>query len=181
MKLNRTAVVLLGMLTKGPLSGYDVKRLIQISTSHFWNASYGQIYPEFRRLEQAGLVAASPQEHGRRARTAYALTEAGRRALRDWLVSPGELELQMRDEGLLRLFFADQLEPDEAIALLRRMRALYAARAAELRAVCVPTAEAVAAEDDLRFPLLTAGMGIELYDTLAGWCERTERELAAGA
>jgi DNA-binding PadR family transcriptional regulator len=175
MDLNRTAIVLLGMLTKGPLSGYDVKQLVQVSTRHFWNASYGQIYPELRRLEEAGLVTATSEDRGRRARTTYALTPTGRRALHDWLAAPGELAFELRDEGMLRLFFADQLEPAEARALLRRMGESYRARADELREHSVPVAEA--AQDTLRFPLVTARLGIEFCDTLADWCERAERDV----
>lgn len=174
--LNRTAVVLLGMLTKGPMSGYDVKQLVEISTRYFWNASYGQIYPEFRRLEEAGLVTAAAEDRGRRARTVYALTDEGRRALHDWLAAPGELEVELRDEGVLRLFFADQLAPDEALDLVRRMRATYEGRARELRERSVPVASAP--DTTLRFPLLTAQFGIEFYESLAAWCARAEADLA---
>ncbi len=173
--LNRTAIVLLGMLTKGPMSGYDVKQVVEISTRHFWNASYGRIYPELRRLEEEGMVTAT-EDRGRRARTLYALTDEGRRALHDWLAAPGELEVALRDEGVLKLFFADQLEPAEALDLVRRMRATYEGRVRDLRERSVPAATEL--EPTLRFPLMTAHLGIELYEALAAWCARAERELA---
>ena len=48
----RSAVtpVVLGMLWHGPLSGYDIKRAVERSTASFWRASYGQLYPELKRL-----------------------------------------------------------------------------------------------------------------------------------
>ena len=51
-----TAYVILGMLAWRPMSGYDIKATVDRSTRLFWAASYGQIYPELRRLAEAGLV-----------------------------------------------------------------------------------------------------------------------------
>src|ERR687897_3378928 len=84
MDLSPTAYFILGMLSWRPMSGYDIKSLADHSTRFFWAISYGQIYPELRRLSEAGLVEADEAEGGRR-RTAYRLTAAGRKALRGWL------------------------------------------------------------------------------------------------
>ena len=48
--------VVLGLLADGPRSGYDIKAIVDRSTRFFWAASYGQIYPELRRLEAEGLI-----------------------------------------------------------------------------------------------------------------------------
>ena len=58
--LTPTARVILGMLALGARTGYDIKRAIDLSTRFFWGASYGQIYPELHRLEERGLVRATP-------------------------------------------------------------------------------------------------------------------------
>jgi hypothetical protein len=57
MSLSGTAVVILGLLDLRPRSGYEIKRTVDRSTRYFWSASYGQIYPELRRLAKAGLIA----------------------------------------------------------------------------------------------------------------------------
>ena len=54
MELNPTAYVILGMLGLRPMCGYEIKPLVDNSTRFFWAASYGQIYPELRRLSDAG-------------------------------------------------------------------------------------------------------------------------------
>ena len=54
--LSPTARVILGFLFLGEETGYDIKQVTDRSTRYFWGASYGQIYPELRRLEAAGLV-----------------------------------------------------------------------------------------------------------------------------
>lgn len=172
--LNNTAVVILGLLAGGPKSGYDIKGIVDRSTRFFWGASYGQIYPELRRLEEQALVRGQPLTRGRRGRTEYELTPAGRRALRDWLTSPAEPTHEIRDEGLLRFFFSDALAPAEQIANVRAMRERYQGLADRLRDEIEP----FAAEAPGEFPLLTARFGVELYESLAAWCARTEAELA---
>jgi PadR family transcriptional regulator AphA len=90
MELTPTAKVLLGMLRLGNRTGYEIKQLVDVSTRFFWAASYGQIYPELKRLEERGLVEGEAQPTGGRARTEYRLTPAGERALDAWLASDAE-------------------------------------------------------------------------------------------
>ena len=85
MELSSTAYVILGALAWGPSSGYDVKAVVDRSVRFFWTASYGQIYPELRRLSEAGLVKGTMEPTSGRRRTVYRITAAGRRALEDWL------------------------------------------------------------------------------------------------
>ena len=54
--LTPTGRVILGMIALGKQTGYDIKQFVDKSTRHFWAASYGQIYPELRRLEEQGLI-----------------------------------------------------------------------------------------------------------------------------
>src|SRR3712207_4611407 len=111
MALSGVGRVILGCLQWMPRSGYDVKALIDRSARFFWAASYGQIYPELARLEEQGLVSADAPAGGRRRRI-YKLTKSGRAELRKWLLD-GEAGYELRDEGLLKLFLADCLEPRE--------------------------------------------------------------------
>ena len=106
MELSPTAYVILGMLAWRPMSGYEIKALVDKSTRFFWAASYGQIYPELRRLAEAGLIEGKASPQGGRQRNVYRLTRAGQRELEAWLgVDAGGFET--RDEGLLKLFFAE--------------------------------------------------------------------------
>ncbi len=77
MELSPTAYVILGMLSFGPKSGYEIKGLVDKSTRFFWAASYGQIYPELKRLAAAGLVTGADASQGGRRRTVYELTDEG--------------------------------------------------------------------------------------------------------
>ena len=120
MKLSGTALVILGMLGRRPRSGYDIKQAVDASTRFFWAASYGQLYPELRRLQGAGLVTSEAAPTGGRQRKVHRLTDAGRSALLQWLGAPGG-SIELRDELLLKLFFAD-LAPQTAPVALEALR-----------------------------------------------------------
>ena len=167
--------VILGALRARPRTGYEIKGLVDRSTRFFWAASYGQIYPELRRLEEAGLIAGASVPSGGRKRRAYRLTGTGRAELRDWLLAP-ELVYEMRDEGLLKLFFADELDPDEVLGLVRAMRTQKQAVLDGLRDVEAGLPPHVSGR-----PLDVLDYGIGMHEWIVDWCLRLERRLAAGA
>ena len=171
--LTPTGRVILGMIALGRQTGYDIKQLVDKSTRHFWAASYGQIYPELRRLQDHGLIEGREEPSGARARTVYALTEAGREALRAWLASDAELAYEVRDEGMLKLFFSD-VAPELRLENIRAMRALYERKLAQLRAIASHAATMPAG------PGLTLQLGLELTGAAVAWCEAAERRLAEG-
>src|SRR3954471_24501358 len=105
MKQTAVTPVVLGLLRFGPMSGYDIKSTVDRSTRFFWAASYGQIYPELRKLEQEGLIHGEDTSNGGRGRRVYELTDPGRDALTNWLHG-ATTTIEYRDESLLRLIFA---------------------------------------------------------------------------
>jgi DNA-binding PadR family transcriptional regulator len=174
MELSPTAYVILGMLRHQPRSGYEIKQIVDHSTRFFWAASYGQIYPELRSLAKAGLVEGESQPTGGRKRTVYRLTDAGREELRRWLDEPPE-RLELRDESLLKLFFAAAAEPGKALEIIDAKRRLMEDKLAELRKI-EPKAAAAASSDP--FPYLVLRYGIESSEWVIGWCERARAELS---
>jgi PadR family transcriptional regulator, regulatory protein AphA len=177
MELTKTASVILGMLSLGRRTGYEIKSLVDVSTRFFWAASYGQIYPELARLEERGLVRGELDRSNGRRRKTYELTPAGDLALRDWLTSEKPLHIELRHEGALKFFFADRLSPDERLALLRRVRAEHELVATQLRQI-EPVAREGAAESGNRSPYLTLEFGIAYQEFIADWCKKAERRLA---
>ena len=176
MDLSPTAYVILGMVSREPRSGYEIKALVDNSTRFFWAASYGQIYPELKRLAEAGLVAGVDAPTGGRRRTVYAITAAGEEALKDWLRLPPQT-YEMREEGLLKLFFASVLPREEAAPILASMREHRQRTVEQLREI-EPKAAAKADGGD-PFPLMVLRSGIEFNEWFAEWCERMESQLLA--
>ena len=177
--LTPTARVILGMLALGARTGYDIKRAIDLSTRFFWGASYGQIYPELHRLEERGLVEATPDPPGGRRRTSYALTGAGEAALREWLRDDSSFHFETRDEGTLKLFFGDLLERGDVIANLRAKQA-WCDRSLQLFRGIEPQARTGFFEDDQLYPYVSLLYGIELLEWMREWCARTARRIEAG-
>jgi PadR family transcriptional regulator AphA len=175
MELSATAYVILGMLRNQPRSGYEIKQVVDNSARFFWAASYGQIYPELRKLAKAGLVEGEAQAQGGRKRTVYRLTASGREELRRWLAEDPTV-LEIRDEGLLKLFFAAAGPPDNAIETVEARQRLYEDKLAQLREI-EPHARA-SADDGDPFPYLVLRYGIESSEWAIGWCERARQELS---
>jgi len=178
MELSRTAYVILGMIKLGRRTGYEIKALVDISARFFWAASYGQIYPELKRLEEWGLIEGEDDTGDGRRRRVYSLTADGEEILHQWLTSSEPLVNEMRHEGVLKFFFADALSPDERIELVRRVREEHERLADALREI-----EAIARtkreEEGLEQPQRTAEWGVALNEFHAEWCARLERELSS--
>jgi PadR family transcriptional regulator AphA len=180
MELSATGKVILGMLAAKPRSGYEVKQLVDKSARFFWAASYGQIYPELKKLEDASLIAGTDASQGDRHRTVFKLTADGRRAARAWIESePATFEL--RDEGLLKLFFAESIEPRRAAEIARERAAVARRQADELRAVWDAVEEEGQPEGPDAEPdvgsLTVLRYGIESCEWAAEWFERAAEDL----
>jgi DNA-binding PadR family transcriptional regulator len=173
MELSPTAYVILGTLGWQPMSGYEIKSIVDNSTRFFWAASYGQIYPELRRLASAGLIEGKASPQGGRRRNVYRLTAAGRKELRAWLHAEPEI-FELRDEGLLKVFFADAAGGESVAGTLEAKRRTHERLAERLREI-----ETTGKPEG--FAHLVLRYGIEFNEWVADWCERTGRDLEAEA
>jgi DNA-binding PadR family transcriptional regulator len=105
--MNTISYAVLGFLTAGPRSGYDLKKLFAESDSLHWSGNNNQIYAalvELHREGFAGRTLEQPEEGP--AKKVYSITPAGESALREWLLSEPELP-QYRMPVLARLMAAD--------------------------------------------------------------------------
>jgi PadR family transcriptional regulator, regulatory protein AphA len=177
MKGGSTPNALLGLLSLGPMSGYDIRQLIPQSIGHFWSESYGQIYPGLKRLTTAGLVEKKTERRkGSPDRHLYSLTVAGREQLRQWLKLPVADEVP-RSELLLKLFFGTHVSADvnreHVLAYLQKHeKALktYAVMAKALR-------KGEANDPQLPYWLMTLNMGRHRSAAMVKWCRETLKGL----
>jgi PadR family transcriptional regulator, regulatory protein AphA len=168
VELSPTAYVVLGMLRLGLRTGYDIKQLVDKSTRFFWAASYGQIYPELKKLEEQGLVEGAADPQGGRRRRAYELTAQGEQALDEWLRAPDTAGVEMRDPALLKLFFADGLAPADAAAIARAAAERHAAVVATLEQLDPPAGTTRTVRD----------FGLDFHRWCAERFEQMETDLA---
>jgi len=111
---------ILGFLNYKPLSGYDLKKIFDTSVQHFWSADQSQIYRTLTRLtEQGRAEMAIVEQSDRPDRKVYHITEAGREALHQWLLTPASPHVP-RNAALIQVFFAGQLSDDEIVAMFER-------------------------------------------------------------
>jgi DNA-binding PadR family transcriptional regulator len=176
MKLTPSSFLMLGMVRLGARSGYALKKAADASTRFFWPTSLAQVYPELAQLVQAGLLTREADHQGSRERFAYSLTEQGEQALSKWLRSAHEAPTQFRDEGVLRLFFADALSEEDQLTLIRRMRDRVRAVAAHTREEIVPLAETLQ-EAGTRYPAMVARLRADTYEFMERWLAEREAEL----
>lgn len=80
---------LLGLLARGPATGYALAQRMRHPMAFFWAAGHSQIYPELARLERAGLLDhRTVAGRGPRPTKEYRLTDSGRRAHARWTIEP---------------------------------------------------------------------------------------------
>lgn len=176
---NRTRYVVLGMLTTGDLTGYGLRQRIAGSVGHFWQESWGQLYPTLRKLAAEGLVEARATE-GRpgRAGATYRITAAGREALAAWVALPPALEPH-RNELLLKVFFAGAVPP---AVTSRNLEAIAAEVRSELRQLEAIAREMDAEPDghpDAPYWRLTLDFGLDVTRTALAWLARAQAVLRA--
>jgi DNA-binding PadR family transcriptional regulator len=121
-QLTTTSYAILGQLALGDASTYELAKRMGRNMRYFWPRAESRIYEEAKRLVEQGLADAQTTFVGKRRRTTYAITEAGRDALRAWLSTPAASWFSLEAEGLLRLFLADLGTKEDIVAALEGMR-----------------------------------------------------------
>lgn len=168
--LSKSAAAVLGMVTLGARSGYEIRRAAELSLRFFWALGPPQIYAELSRLEKAGLVAGRDDSRGRRPRRRYEATSRGRSALSHWATSDQPAPLELRDALLLQLFFADAADPTDVTELLTRLRE-RSVRALDAFDELIMPAAAQTERRGFGQPKAVAEFGRAFHRFIVDWCD----------
>jgi len=123
--MRQTDYVILGLLSEAPLSGYQIKRIVDIRFRFFWSESFGQIFPALKSLAANRLIEeAEPAVQDGRTRKTYRITPQGSAALKNWLSLPVGKE-SYRLEILLKMYFSNYTEPAVMLSHMRRFEAAH--------------------------------------------------------
>ena len=166
---------LLGQLDR-PISGYDLKKMVDSSVGYIWQPSKTQLYAVLPRLVRAGLATRREvEQRGRPDKNLYRINGPGRAAMRDWLERDEDVSDPDRSILVLKLFFGRQGSRDALARQVEAFREAYALRLA--------TYETMWREDERRgysdeFTRLTLRYGIERARAAVDWADATLRELA---
>jgi PadR family transcriptional regulator, regulatory protein AphA len=105
--LTTTSFAILGLLALQPWTTYELAKQVEVSLANFWPRAERKLYEEPKKLVAHGLADMTRETVGRRPRTVYRITTAGREALRTWLGEPGAMA-ELEFETLVKVFFAEQ-------------------------------------------------------------------------
>jgi PadR family transcriptional regulator, regulatory protein AphA len=166
---------LLGLLSDGPASGYDLLKSFDTTLALVWPASQSQIYTELNRLAAAGEIEVVAE--GPRGRKEYALTEAGLARLRHWITET-EPRVNYRWEATLRVFFLGVVTREQAVAYLNHLEELAARHTEALKVI-----DATADWDDgtmlATYGRLALEWGLRFNETHREWAHWAAGQLAA--
>lgn len=175
--LSDTEYAVLGLLTFGERSGYELDKLAQRSIGYFWRPAKSKIYEILPRLVDRGLARVAPVVQEKRPdKQVYALTSQGRRALRGWLDAREDPSGVRRDGLLLKLFFGDDAHVAALRELVEERRRRAAGKLAELEEID----RTIDKQEDF-FPYLTLLHGLEDARSTIAWCEQALTLLALRA
>lgn len=116
-----TTFGVLGLLAVRPYSTYELAKAMGLSVGRVWPRAESKLFEEPKKLVEQGYAEAREEKVGRRPRTVYSITPAGRRALATWLAKPGDGPV-LEFEGLVKLMFADHGSRADALATIARAR-----------------------------------------------------------
>lgn len=178
--------ILLGFLNYQPMTGYDLKRMLDHSTGHFWHAYHSQIYTTLRQMEKDGLVTSQfTQGEGAPDRRAYTITEKGQAELMGWLSHPMTETSPVKEELLVRLFFSGARPKDSVLAELTLQRDLHQRKLAEYRSMITAMECDPPQAGDPRFAretifwLATLKLGLRYEESYIEWLIETIQAIEA--
>ena len=132
-RLSSTSYLVLGLLAReGPSTPYDLEQHVRATLGNFWSFPHTLLYSEPARLATLGLASEVRETEGRRRRV-FAITPAGMSTLSSWLDRPSDARTELRDPGLLQLFFADLASAEARLRLAEQQLAIHQAKLAAYR------------------------------------------------
>lgn len=172
--LTTTSYAVLGLLTLGERSGYDVFKLAQRSVGHFWTPAKSHVYAELKRLRQLGCARARRVEQDIRPdKHIYSITPEGERALRAWLAEADVPPDHVRSPFTLQVFLGALMGKEILIAKLKERRRQAQEVLDELRET-----ECRIRDDPTRYyPNLTLKAGVAVTEAEVRWADDVITEL----
>lgn len=166
------ALVLMGVFRFGPKTAYRVRQMFAEAPVASFSNSTGTVYPVIRRLAARGLLDVQPVPGSRRGAEMLSCTDAGRRALKAWVMEIGKDEMVLVDSARSKLAGFNLLTPQERVEWFDRLLARMDEATQSL-------AEFTRRYADVPFAELLEDSFISTLEARKAWAERTRKALAA--
>lgn len=172
----KTPFALLGILSMGSASGYDIKKIMEQTTDHFWREGDSSIYPILKQLLDQNLVSCeSINTESGKPKKIYTITADGQQELNEWLKIDPE-ELQIKNELLLKVFFGGNVDPVIIIDHIKRRQHSIKVKLDKYKTIAKPIIADQLSGSKL-FSFLTLKAGIFQAEAALRWCDDALRIL----
>jgi Predicted transcriptional regulators len=161
--------IILGFLMSYNMSGYELKQWMTRSTSYFFDASFGSIYPALNRLETKGFISYHEVVEGSKFKKVYQINESGKTAFLKWLDEP-IIFAKSKQDHLVKIFFYEMLPKEKAT---KHIKALIKEVEPVLKDLKGQTEEVNKNFDVSQYYYRYSTMiyGIEYYQFVINWCK----------
>ncbi len=177
MLLTKSSYVILGMLSKHPFSGYDLKQKLSKVSAFYWSESNAQIYPVLKKLEEQNLVSSYLDEtSGARNKRIFSITKRGLAELVAWL-EEDEIAEAYREEFLLKFSLGQHLSKAKLVKKLQQYQHNNIEKLAQVNEVIEHIKDAHTNRADQRFLLLTYDNIKTLLEAKIQWCQKVLKGL----
>lgn len=170
-KENRTTYIILGFLNHEDMTGYELKKRIDLTLGHFWVSSFGQIYPTLHQLvEQDMVIARSEVTEQHREKISYSITEKGKQSLKHWVSQPVANEV-VKYEILLKLFFGSVIDAGKNRNTISDFKDRYVQKSLELDNFEHQLKMVLDDDPNHLYYLLTVLFGKKVYQAYSEWAD----------
>lgn len=174
---NKTKFLILGLLSEEPLSGYEIKKIVDVRFSFFWSESFGQIYPQLKRLCEEGLIEEVVDDLENIKKTKkYSITDKGICELKEWLEEPVEKE-SVRYEILLKMYFSNIISPEVMLEHIREFQISHRKQAKLFEKFQQQLEEYKDVHSNHKDILMVLSFGKKVWKAYDEWCEEVSEVL----
>src|SRR5919108_1164868 len=172
--LSTTEFSVLGLLSAGERSGYDLKKAAEAGVGYVWTGAKSHIYAVLPRLVEGGFATTRRVAQQRRPdKQVYRITKKGERAFLDWLEEPVEERAGSRSPFLLKVFFGGRMSKEALVAHIERKREDAVRELAEYREI----EERIRDDERSYFGYVTLRWGLAQAEAWIRWADEILREL----
>jgi len=163
-------------MARTPQTGYTIKKWIENEYSHFWQESYGQIYPTLKKLVEEGLATSSndTQTGNGRGQILYSITDLGKKELSKWLHKEPEIE-KLRYEILLKISFGENVEPEVLFSHLDSFIKRNEKLVQDMNEYIEIFDNLKETNIDCTYSKLTALCGVYIYSAMKDWAKEAKK------
>jgi len=171
-----TEMAVMGLLALGAQTGYDIRQECEEKLSHFWQESYGQIYPALNRLHKRGWVKKETKAGKGPIKHLYSLTKEGQNALTKWFSEPVQ-HTPPRNELLLKIFLGRIAKSDNLASVIDSYTTEIQNRLSVLLHIRDAIQKDAKDHPDAPYWLITLDYGIRMMKSQIEWANEAQRHI----